>query len=922
MVYVNRKNMFIKVRIPSCIKLNLTGQKLPSWVGKIAGIGWDAYFIDLPNEMTVYSMGDHKALTHFMEKLLSRELKAGRQLWQKKCFPNSGLLLTEEFITSLNLTIRTTTSLMKYVQSTGEEIAVGGLTFGDIANISKMAPQSTLEFLNAIESFNHTPVTIEKSKAVESKDFSKININNKKNSLKTTNNFKPDIKFRVPRCISYNLSVLDMPDWVENIPGLVLDARFTDSQIELVVKSKEHQYKVIQLVKRFLNTGRIKLITCFPHSTLLLTKDLITSLNLTVRTTTSLMKYVLSTDEEIAISDLTFGVITNFKNMGFKSTLEFLNALESYDPKREEGEKIEIDNKINELIISLRLEDGLNEIFRGDLRFPSLNMDLPLKSYQIGSSLMELLEDSVPVFKDWKYSDKCRLEALLSPLVSIIQSIHEMSVNASLKQIISLQYRGAKEANLNGIYNRFGLNEDGIWTLEECGQLAGITRERIRQIESKIMKGIRSIPGEGKIFMPSFWKAVDTTLKEKYHTIDSIAAKFASLNIRFISIDCILLFSLLLRGEGENLTKHPLPNGSSFLASKDLNLGGIFERMRSLYSRNGVVDLQLAYEGIADRIVSIDYSGIVSVVSSSGKWQSLDSGNQWWIPLDLKDVARNRLVNVGRKMLSICSSVSVDELEDAYKKVATFRNSSQSESQKNQPGGHLIVVPPKSIMLKFFKINSEFTVSGNVIYFNEKLNFREEVNGVEVTLVETILESETGLVSRRDLLEGAIRRGSNEASASLLITYSSLIRRVGLDMYQLVGSSVDAGAVLAHKDSVSKKGKGKRKRVLFHDWHQGYIRIVVKVPEFTSTIVIGAPAPVRPQLVNKKFEVYDDAGETYGTVGVNEEGSVYGMHTYCSGITGVNTQEDDILLMKFDLLDLKVILSIIDIKAFHDISGS
>ena len=44
---------------------------------------------------------------------------------------------------------------------------------------------------------------------------------------------------------------------------------------------------------------------------------------------------------------------------------------------------------------------------------------------------------------------------------------------------------------------RFGLEADGPKTLEEVGQLLGVTRERVRQIESKSIKKLRRIGGKG-----------------------------------------------------------------------------------------------------------------------------------------------------------------------------------------------------------------------------------------------------------------------------------------------------------------------------------------------------------------------------------------------------------------------------------------
>jgi RNA polymerase primary sigma factor len=48
---------------------------------------------------------------------------------------------------------------------------------------------------------------------------------------------------------------------------------------------------------------------------------------------------------------------------------------------------------------------------------------------------------------------------------------------------------------------RFGIGHDRSYTLEEVGQTFGVTRERIRQIEYKVMKRLQHDPDLRKIFL-------------------------------------------------------------------------------------------------------------------------------------------------------------------------------------------------------------------------------------------------------------------------------------------------------------------------------------------------------------------------------------------------------------------------------------
>lgn len=737
---------------------------------------------------------------------------------------------------------------------------------------------------------------------------------------------------RLANCLKDNFMNQRLPSWVGDIVGLDSGANFQDLPSEIHVDSKAEEKAVTHflttLLNRRLKDRSLKEEKCFPHSKFVLCEELVNSLEMSVRTSNGLLKFIQSVDKEIDISDLTFGDLAKIEQMGSKSILEFLNTIEAHDyssslaPNKLNSaisslDESAIDHELNELVVNLSSQPHIDQIFRGDARFSSLNISLPIPSYQRGSCLKSLLEEVASIYRGWNYSDKLRLKELLTPLLPEISRISAMEADVSLKHLISTYYPKSKNANLEAIYNRYGLNQKGILTLEECGKMAGISRERIRQIESKISKAISEIPGEGRIFMPSFWMAIEFLNQEKSNSIDAIATSMVSSGVcrDAVSVDGLLFFNDILRGKNLKLIVEELKNGNKILANEGLNLGGIFVQLKKLYSRNGIANLELAYEYVLDEIVGADYHDIVSIVASSGMWKGLDSDNCWWIPVNLDDIARNRLINVGRKALSVSSSVSVADLKDGYERLATFRNT--PGNRYSVDANRNIVVPPENMILEFFKHVPNFNISGDLISFEGDLDCREELCAAEVALIETILESKKGVVSRFELLKGGVNKGVNESSLNTYITYSSVIKHAGLDMHQIIGNSVDAGVLLDHKESVSKKGKKIKKRVLLADWHQGYIRIACILPEFVNSLVVGAPSSVKPQLVNRKFEIFDEEGKKYGEVGVNRDGSIYGMRAFC----GPNeTQEDDILLMRFDLLESKVILKIIDFVEYQELS--
>jgi len=91
-------------------------------------------------------------------------------------------------------------------------------------------------------------------------------------------------------------------------------------------------------------------------------------------------------------------------------------------------------------------------------------------------SLDELLEEI-------NESDECRMPAVE---MNLTEKLEEYELRKSISTVLGALMPREREVLFlrNGFYGR-------IWTLEEVGQLYGITRERVRQIESKAIKRLQ-----------------------------------------------------------------------------------------------------------------------------------------------------------------------------------------------------------------------------------------------------------------------------------------------------------------------------------------------------------------------------------------------------------------------------------------------
>lgn len=731
------------------------------------------------------------------------------------------------------------------------------------------------------------------------------------------------MRLDLAKCIREELSEQRLPQWVVDIFNLDAMSKFSDLPASLEVNSiaelKAMNHYVQSLVNRRLRDGYLQSKQCFPYSPLVLDKTLINSLELSVRTRNALISK-LSDDREALLSEITYGNLFKTPNMGAKSVLEFLYKASEYGLNAEskssdsENENDLILNKSIESYISkLKNLDDIDCIYKGDPRFSEINVILPVAEYEKGNSLSELLSQSHNSFSEWPRGDRHRFNELLKATYEKIKAMETSSIEEMFRELIKSFY-SVKEINVYALYNRFGINNEGIKTLEECGQEAGITRERIRQLESIVIKGIRATPGEDYIYMPKLARAIDIIRKNIGLSVVDIKNIFIDEGISDIGISvyAVLNFGELLRYSVTDLRITNVKDSKEkVVTGSDININSIFVELTKLHSKNGIADLHLVESLLDNKRTLPNYDEITNLVSSSKQWQSIDDNKRWWLPVNLKQISRNRLINVARKVLSVNESINVEDFRNGFIKLANFRNSSNSVYKNNN-----ITVPSAEAILGFFNLIDDFTVNERNISSNLNLDYKKELGEVEWAIADVLIKSPTGIMTRSELFKGVTNLGIKENSANIYISYSSVVQHIGLDTYTIIGKKPLASDYSAHQDAVSDKNKNKNKRILLCDWDAGLIRIVIRCPEITATLVVGSPSSVKPLLANRTFEVWDkNETKQFANIGVNESGSIYGMSSFCrqSGV-----EENDILVMRFNLLSSKAYLSLGTVDEYLD----
>ncbi|HEX9804159.1 MAG TPA: hypothetical protein VGA67_00595, partial [Candidatus Dojkabacteria bacterium] len=304
----------------------------------------------------------------------------------------------------------------------------------------------------------------------------------------------------IPVSIKEAFSDLELPKWLRDIFSLDEKAKFRDIPPKFEINSLAelqaiNHYLQVLFTRRITNLD-LKDKYCFPHSNLVLDFEILNSFQLSIRTQNALSFFLREHDNKYEINKLTFGELNRIPNMGAKSILEFLITIEKFifnhnditdkaNDNNSKEDKIFSDNlndEIKKLISNLESVDNIDQIYRGDPRFISLNSILPLENYEVSGTLFDLLFFSNNEYIHWSISEREKFRILLIEVNQVIQKLNQVPLEEQMKNFIKIYYKNAKDDKLQAMYNRFGINEIGILTLEECGKQVGITRERIRQI--------------------------------------------------------------------------------------------------------------------------------------------------------------------------------------------------------------------------------------------------------------------------------------------------------------------------------------------------------------------------------------------------------------------------------------------------------
>jgi len=306
-------------------------------------------------------------------------------------------------------------------------------------------------------------------------------------------------------------------------------------------------------------------------------------------------------------------------------------------------------------------------------------------------------------------------------------------------------------------------------TLDFCGKLIGVTRERIRQVESKLI--LNPIP---MTVAPKIMYQVTSTIRTS-NNFDEFIEKLESSNLiskkSNWSLESIRLLSSLFDAPKFNIEFDQCFRNIESIKI-DANIAKIIRKYRN---KLGLVNL----EAVANEIGE----------SNERAYKFIEAMYPYVIRSNKLVMASTRkagaISNVLLKQLTIKSPLPAETLLEGVERACNKRATPIVGSKEDLLGlVHQLAGAPPSFETIDKSISAEF-----------------EFGDTEIWLKNVLTSQSLGIIHRDELTELAINDGVNPSSVGAYLSFSEIIRSVAPGIYTLVGTEVNADSIQNYRNN-------------------------------------------------------------------------------------------------------------------------
>ena len=557
---------------------------------------------------------------------------------------------------------------------------------------------------------------------------------------------------------------------------------------------------------------------------------------------------------------------------GSRSLLELSTALEV--KSNQHHDKSAVIDHVSENPVVLRArriaEDfPIEEISSEDPRFRFLK----LKGRTLHEFLGYLASDQGALDK-MSAAQEESLGVLLENVEDRLEFIHQAPLDEQLEALLTT----LNPRHFDAMKARFGWHDGPIVTLERAGAISGVTRERVRQIEKKIMTAFA-----GVTYLPMLDKAIIRLIEFAKEsggdpTETLVADKILSKKILPGGIKSAAeIFGRDIELEVTDEGRTVFAIGSNKVNSKVIGSLSDIDHVALIEEFAERVIQERSSEGL-DLDISIKSLENWITAHESSVW--LDSDKQWfWVR---QKEGLNAYVNIARKVLAVAKKTTVRALREGIVRDRKRRAK--------------VELPPTHALVGLFR-QSGFTVEDGLVESEDPLTVEGELGQIETTMFEVLRDADNvmGLYAFQD--ECVKKRGMNLSSFYAYLTYSPIIERIERGIHALRSCHVDPARVGLLMDGRPPRNK----IVIDHGWDEDsrlWIAAMVS-PAMRASGVLNVPVAVQDIVgLPRDIDLIGRSSErAMGVFRVQKSGVGTGLRTYMDR-RGVDV--GDILILTFD----------------------
>lgn len=406
--------------------------------------------------------------------------------------------------------------------------------------------------------------------------------------------------------------------------------------------------------------------------------------------------------------------------------------------------------------------DSVGCITAGDVRFGSFVTLIDPEVGDVGTLLDQYLQGALRRNLPQNSVSSARKLRLA------VEAANTMTVDEEIRDVVS---HLSSNRDLEIFLMRYGLGGGREKSLEETGKYFGLTRERIRQLCSKVESRLVNYN-----YLPATDRALGIAASEVPTSAASIEERFREQGLTSIDlrIENLLVFgSFNLRNVDFSICR---VHGQRILVRQ--NAGSAPSRIMSVARRliehwgvARLLDINSVFEDDSDVTPDI----IRSIVCSQSDFHWLDEEEEWFW---LSTVGRNRVFNQLRKIFSVANRVHVSELRKGIRRHYRMDG----------------VAPPLKILRQFCRQHPDLVIDEDYVSATNKFNYEEILSDVECTMVRVLLNN-SSLMSRERFEEECIAAGLSRSTFFMYLANSPVIERYAKGVYGLIGATVTASRV-------------------------------------------------------------------------------------------------------------------------------